>query len=188
VSASKYERVYTAVALISAIAFGLGPISAFAAQRNSGKARIGAWMTIAEVGSEAAIAANASVPPDSHETNSVLLVVKKSHGRAGIFTEGSRRMKLASGDWYDLTFYARSETNHHFGLVMSLESKDGKTVCARATIPEVGGAWRKYVLALQIRKSNSRARLVIGMLESGTIWLADVSLVSRGSNKDILRP
>lgn len=154
----------------------------------SDASRIGVWTTIAEAGSEAALTADASVPPNSTETNSLRLTVKKSRGRAGVFTAGPKRMKLASGDWYDLTFYARTETNRHFGLVVSLESRDGKSVCARATIPEVGGAWKKYVLALQTRRSNSRARLVIGMPESGTVWLAGVSLISRGSSKDILHP
>lgn len=144
------------------------------------------WTVVAEAGSECVIAQDPTAPPEAQTTNSLRVTVKKSHGRAGIATMGTKRIKLAASQWYDLTFYARTEGNRHFGLVVSLESADGKRVCARATIPEVGGAWRKYVLALQVRQSNSRARLVIALPESGTIWLDGISLVSRKSAQDVL--
>ncbi len=86
---------------------------------------------------------------------------------------------VKEGEWYDLTFEARTETNKHFGLIISIESSDGHKVNARATLPEVGGEWNKYTLALQARRTDTKNRLVITMPEPGTIWFDHVSLIHR---------
>jgi len=53
-----------------------------------------------------------------------------------------------------------------------------------ATIPEVGGPWKKYSLPLHARAANPNARLVITMDEPGDIWFDTVSLFPRKTFKD----
>ena len=60
-------------------------------------------------------------------------------------------MNVQAGQWYDATFYARTEGDVHTGLCFSLESSDGSKTYTRCTIPEVGGQWTKYSVSLQSR-------------------------------------
>ncbi len=145
----------------------------------NGEITLPGWSIVAERGSESVIALETTHPLNDGTTNSLRLTVKKSTGRAGVANSGAKGMTFKEGAWYDLTFYARTEANKHFGLPVSLESRDGRNICAWVTIPEVGGAWRKYTLALQARKSIRGGRMVIGMPDTGTIWLTAVSLVRR---------
>lgn len=137
------------------------------------------WSLIAENGGQGEIACDSATPPDGTNSHSLRLTVKSVGSRCGVVNSGSEGMKIEAGVWYDFNFHARTETNKHFGLVVSLESADGRKVCARATIPEVGGEWKQYTLALHARQSDPKGRLVVAMFETGTIWLDAVSLTPR---------
>jgi hypothetical protein len=137
------------------------------------------WSLIAEGGGEGEISLCADLPRNESKPHSLRLTVTKHQQRAGVANGGFGGIKIVAGDWYDLTFYARTETNKHFGLIVSLESLDGRKVCSRATLPEVGGEWKPYQLALQARESDPRTRLIIAMPEPGTVWFDDVSLLPR---------
>lgn len=118
------------------------------------------------------------------ETNShvVRFVVVNPGERCGVSNRGGSGIRVGVGDWYDLAFRARTEKRENdrgYGLTVSLESADGEQVFARTTLPEVGGDWKHYTVALHARVSGASARLVITMSEPGTIWLDDISLVAR---------
>lgn len=118
------------------------------------------------------------------ETNSQVarLTVMNPSERCGVSNRGGSGIRVVAGDWYDLAFRARTEkreNNRGYGLTVSLESADGERVFARTTLPEVGGDWKHYTVALHARVSEAKARLVITMFEPGTIWLDEVSLVER---------
>jgi hypothetical protein len=102
-------------------------------------------------------------------------------------------MNITSGQWYDVTFRARKEDNVGLGLLFSLETPDGKNICARTTLPEVGrggigraiegnNIWREYTVSLHAYASDPKCRLVISPIETGTVFLDDVSLVPRKTN------
>jgi len=137
------------------------------------------WSFIAEGGAAGGISLETDSPLAGRTPHSLRLSVTKHQQRAAVANSGHPGMNIVAGDWYDLTLHARTQTNKHFGLVISLESKDGQKVCARATLPEVGGEWKDYTLALQARESDPKARLVIAMPEPGTIWFDRISLVPR---------
>jgi hypothetical protein len=137
------------------------------------------WSLIAEENGQGEIARDDVSPLDDKKPHSLRVTVQSVGNRCGVMNSGSEGMKFENGTWYDFTFQARTENNKHFGLVVSLESADGKKVCARATIPEVGGGWKQYTLALHTRQSEPNGRLVITMFEPGTIWLDAVSLTPR---------
>lgn len=137
------------------------------------------WSLAAEGGGQGDVARDSATPSGESNSHSLRLTVKRVGSRCGVVNNGSEGMKFEAGVWYDFNFHARTETNKHFGLVVSLESADGRKVCARATIPEVGGEWKQYTLALHARQSDPKGRLVVAMFETGTIWLDAVSLTPR---------
>jgi hypothetical protein len=123
---------------------------------------------------------------DEQHTNALRIAVKRVGLRAGIVCTDMEKTKLPPGQWYDLAFSARTDTRKTFALTVSLESSDGKTVCARTTLPEVGGTnWAPYRVALNVHQPASRYRMVIGLADTGTIWLNGITLTLRpGTNQN----
>lgn len=116
--------------------------------------------------------------------HAMCLTVRKPGGGCGAVQDASPGIGVQSGHWYDLRFEARSaprENNRGYALTVTLLGRDGVTVCARSTIPEVGGDWAGYQLALHAHHAHADARLIITLSEPGTIWLDEVSLRERPS-------
>lgn len=132
------------------------------------------WKALAEGG------AVVELVPDGQDTNSLRLTVKQTGRRFGIVCANPGKSKLETGQWYDLSFNARTATRKTFALTVSLESPNGNKVCARTTLPEVGGTNRMpYSVALHIRQPSSKYRMVIALADTGTIWLDDISIAVR---------
>ena len=141
--------------------------------------RLVGWSLVPERSTGGEMVLDTALPYDESNPHSLRITVKAPGGRCTVRNAGTSEMKFDSGRWYDLTFYARTDNNRHFGLVVSLESEDGQKVCGRATVPEVGGGWAKYTLALHTHQSAPKGRLVISVFDPGTIWLDFVSLSPR---------
>lgn len=137
------------------------------------------WKPVAQGGAVVEIAQDTAAPLDDQNTNSLRLTVKNPGRRAGLVSGETDEVDLQAGQWYDLSFYASTAANQHFALTVSLESPDGTMVGARATLPEVGGPWTKFHLALNARQAASHCRMVITMAETGTIRLNVIALVPR---------
>jgi len=137
------------------------------------------WQPMAEGGAVVEIAPDTVAPLDGPKTNSWRLTVKNTGHRAGMVSGETGEATVQAGQWYDLSFYASTEAGKHFALTVSLESADGKTVGARATLPEVGGRWTEYHLALQARQAAPQCRMVITLAETGTVRLGVITLVPR---------
>jgi hypothetical protein len=144
------------------------------------------WKPLAEGGAEVELVpAPAPAPPvpGGQDTNSLRLTVKQTGRRFGIVCADMGNIKLKPGQWHDLSFSARTDTPKTFALTVSLEDPNGKTVCARTTLPEVGGTnWMHYTVALHIRQPASKCRMVIALADTGTLWLNDLSVVLRKTN------
>jgi len=139
------------------------------------------WKVIAEGGANVEIAL-AATPPllNKQNTNALQITVKQNGTRSGIGCADMGIKKLETGQWYDLSFDARTDTPKTFALTASLESPDGKTVFARTTLPEVGGTnWAHYSVALHIRQPSAKCRMVITLADTGSIWLNGISFVLR---------
>lgn len=115
-------------------------------------------------------------------SNALWLVVTNIGTRCGVVIGGSSGFGIDASEWYDLTFRARTtkrENDRGYGLTFSFESWDGREVCARTTLPEVGGEWREYTVASHSRLANPKAVLTITMSEPGAIWFDAVSVRQR---------
>jgi len=139
------------------------------------------WKILAEGNAKVELVPDMAPPlPSGQDTNSLRLTVKQTGRRFGIVCADMGKMKLEPGQWYDLSFNARTPTKKTFALTVSLESPDGKQVCARTTLPEVGGVeWGHFSVALHVRKPASKCRMVIALADTGTLWLNDLSVILR---------
>jgi hypothetical protein len=152
---------------------------------SNGEAQAGhlsSWKTLADGGAQVEIEQVAAAPPllDGQSTNALQIVVKQTGKRFGIVCADMGQMKLQPGEWYDVSFNARTDSGKTYALIFSLESTNGKTVGARTTLPEVGHAnWAHYNVALHIRLPVSKCRMVIALADAGSISLNDISVVLR---------
>ena len=176
------NRVNTSPNILRRICQGASALllCALAAQVRSAPADDGSgWKPLAEGGAVVEITPDTAAPPDGPNTNSWRLTVKNTGHRAGLVSSEIGGINLRGGQWYDLSFSAATEAGKRFALTVSLESPDAKTVAARATLPEVGGPWTQYHLALQSRQAAPQWRLVITLAETGAIRFNDIRLAPR---------
>ena len=142
------------------------------------------WSLVTEGGAQGEITLESGSPLNDRNPHSLRLTVRNPGRRCGVANDGFWGMNFQAGEWYDLAFYARTETNAHLRPVVSLENQGGVTISEPATLPEVSGDWKNYSLAFQARRSDPKGRLVIALPEAGTIWLDVVSLFPRKTFKD----
>jgi alpha-N-arabinofuranosidase len=117
--------------------------------------------------------------------------------RAGIANEGYWGMAVRPETTYRASFYARSSAGFSGALTVSLESVNGATVFARATVTGLTGGWKKYETTLTTGKGftpSATNRLVILANAPGTVWFDLVSLFPptwndrpNGMRKDIMQ-
>jgi hypothetical protein len=142
------------------------------------------WHAVAENGAEGEIAQDSESPSNERNPHSLRLTIKNSGGRFAVVNDAFRNLNVRSNEWVDLTLHIRAEPRENprwgYSLTASLESDDGRIVCARTTLPGIsgGGGWKRYTVALHARQSNPRARMVISVDEPGTLWLDVVSLIT----------
>ena len=142
-------------------------------------ANLNGWSVLVEGGAQAEIHSDTALPAHEQGPHSLRLSIQNPGERVGVVNKGLGGFPVKAWNWYDLAFFARTETNKHFALTVSLESLDGKVLCARTTLPEVGGDWQRYTVALFAREACDQARLVVALVEPGSIWFDDVSLLPR---------
>lgn len=148
--------------------------------------KLSGWSLLSEGEAKGSIRRDRTSPRDETTPHSLRLTVTRPDSRCGIAYDPGSGFDIKAGQWYDLSFFARTEKrdiDRGYGLTVSLERQDGRIICARTTIPEVGGDWTQYTLALDAYQSHSNARLVITMSEPGTIWLDNVALTARSPVK-----
>ena len=138
------------------------------------------WKLIAEGGTDAELLNDPpAAAPDNTNAHPMRLTIRQRDGAVGIKEAAAGHTNVAAGQWYDLVFQAMTQNGKHFAFTVSLESDDGK-ICARTTLPEVGGTeWKKYAVSLNARLPATNARVVITLAEPGTVWFDDVALVLR---------
>jgi hypothetical protein len=142
------------------------------------------WKLIAEGGADAELLNDpGAAAPENTNAHPMRLTIRQRGSNVGLIETAARQTDLAAGQWYDLVFQAMTQNGKHFALTVSLESDDGN-VCARTTLPEVGGSeWKKYAVALHARLPAKKARVVITLAEPGTVWFDDLALVLRKETK-----
>jgi alpha-N-arabinofuranosidase len=95
----------------------------------------------------------------------------------GIANGGYWGIAVRPNTAYHASFYAKGKS-FSGPLTVSLESTNGETVFASATVPKISKKWRKYEVTLttgDIATSKDN-QLVISTTKHGTVWFQQVSL------------
>ena len=142
---------------------------------------LSSWKVLAEGGAEVTAALDATPSVSGGQNTEALRVTVKRIGRRfGIVCADLGKTKLEPGQWHDFSFSARTDARKTFALTVSLETLDGKKVCARTTLPEVGGTnWTHFSVALHVHQAASKCRLVIALADTGNLWLNDIAVTLR---------
>ena len=138
------------------------------------KSELHGWSLIADGAAKATIALEETNPLNEQSPHSLKLDVQQTGGRAGVANEGYWGMAVKQGESYDLSFYARTETNQM--VTAQLESADGAKTYAKAAVTGVTGPWRRYACRLMATGTDTQARLTLCVSKPGTIWFDVVSL------------
>jgi len=90
---------------------------------------------------------------------------------AGIVNGGFWGIPIRPNTAYRASFYAKGK--HFRGpLTVTMESKDGRTILASATVPKISGEWENYEVTLATGNvdPSKENQLVISTTKPGTFW------------------
>ncbi len=139
------------------------------------------WFWVASKGAEGTAVVDAGDPVNSGALkNSLKLTVSKvpAGGRVGVANDGYWGIPVKP-DWsYTCSFYAKASGGFSGPLTVSIESNDGATVYASATVPAVSGEWKRHTVMLKTGKvaATAETRFVIAAGSKGTVRFTLVSL------------
>lgn len=121
------------------------------------------------------------------------LEVESDQGGA-IANDGYWGIPVKPATTYKASFYAKGDDAP---LTVGIESNDGHTTYASATVQLIKGSWRKYAVTLSTPDhidTTTLARFVISTTQAGTYWFNLVSLFPptyndrpNGNRKDIMQ-
>jgi len=122
-----------------------------------------------------AIGEGSSIALEPVGPNAIRPAALRVHG--GVANDGYWGIPVRPSTSYRLTLWARTDQPGPIGV--SIESKDGSTVYAKADVKGIGGKWRKLSASLSINSNAAPerdARLVLRTGASQSVWLEQVSL------------
>lgn len=101
-----------------------------------------------------------------------------SGGRVGAANEGFWGIAVKPQTEYRATLYLRAAQGFTGPIIVSLESSDGRTTFASASIDSITTTWRKYTLTLRTGDitSSKENRFVVSASSPGTVWIGFASL------------
>jgi alpha-N-arabinofuranosidase len=101
-----------------------------------------------------------------------------SGGRVGVANTGYWGIPAKANSTYQGSFYAKASDGFTGPLTVAIESNDGKTVRASATVPAITDKWQRYKVTLKTGRLTPSAsnRFVISAASKGTIRFHLVSL------------
>ena len=97
---------------------------------------------------------------------------------AGVANGGYWGIPVTPKTAYQLSFFAKAAPGFTGPLVASLESPDGKTILASATIAGVTSEWQQFSVVLKTKRGRATKDNVFKLTTAspGTIWLQQISL------------
>ncbi len=119
--------------------------------------------------------------PGTTLTNSLRLDVTSAGGARGVgaANDGYWGIPVKPNTAYRASLYAMAGAGYTGPLTVDIESADGASVYAQATIPAVTTTWKKYGVVLTTSKAaptGTANRCVVAAHGVGTVWLTQVSL------------
>jgi len=138
------------------------------------------WTIVQEGSAAAVLRVDEKQPLNAVLTSTLRFdAIAASHGnRAGVANDGFWGIPVMPRTRYRASFYAKAAADFSGPVTLSIESTDGATVYAQATVPLSGKGWRQYQVVLNTTDapSTDKTRFVIFTEKPGTMWLSLVSL------------
>ncbi len=116
---------------------------------------------------------NAALP------TSLKLTTEGANGRVGIANDGYWGIPVKPNTAYRASFYARAASGFHPPITAEIESSDGKTVFAHASVSGLTSEWKQFSVVLKTNGSavpSTANRFVLSTGTAGTVWFSLVSL------------
>ena len=139
------------------------------------------WFLLTSTGAEG-IAATDTNDPINTTALTTSLKLRITHvpngGRVGIANDGYWGIPVKPNWIYQCSFYAKASDGFAGALIVGIESNDGKTVYASATVPAITDTWKRYKVTLKAGqvKPTADTRFVISTGSKGTVNFNLVSL------------
>jgi len=153
------------------------------------------WSLIADGSAKGAIALDRQTPLNPSLNISLRLNAEVAGEKTGIANEGYWGIPVHPKTTYAASFFAKGTRPAVFTI--SIESKDGKTVYAKANSPSVNNTWQQYNVNLTTQDGitpTADTRFVITTTDTGTYWFNLVSLfpptyknTPNGNRSDIMQ-
>ena len=140
------------------------------------------WSVVASPGAAGSIALDAADPINATALTTSLRLDIAAAGpgqRVGVADEGYWGIPVLPHTQYRASFYARAGGGFGGPLTVAIESNDGTSTAASATIPAIGASWQKYTATLttgQVAASKTNRLVISATGTTGTVWLNLVSL------------
>jgi alpha-L-arabinofuranosidase len=139
------------------------------------------WSVVNTGGATGSIALDTTDPVNTTAlTTSLRLTVPPLTGdqHVGVANNGYWGIPVKPNTHYTVSFYAKADETFAGPLTIALESADGKTVYATATIPTIAKTWQQYNPVLDTKDLTPSAdnRFVIWASGPGKVWFNLVSL------------
>lgn len=98
--------------------------------------------------------------------------------RAGIYNEGYWGIPVWANTSYRASFYAKAAPGFDGPVTVAIESIDGSTTYATATVQSIGTEWKKYELVLTTGDvaTTDQTRFSLTSTANGKFWISFVSL------------
>jgi alpha-L-arabinofuranosidase len=138
------------------------------------------WSVVQGNGSAAQIALDPGQPLNSALPTSLRLEVSAASpsAPAGVANGGYWGIPVKPDTRYRASFYAKAAPGFSGPVTLAIESTDGATIYAKATVPRITGDWQPYTVTLKTGRvaPTANAHFALTVHRPGTVWFSLVSL------------
>ena len=139
------------------------------------------WFLVTSPGAEGSAATDTNDPINTTAlTTSLKLIISHvpNGGHVGVSNDGYWGIPVKANWTYQCSFYAKASDGFSGPLTVTIESNDGVTVYASATVPAITDTWKRYKVTLKSGQVTPTAdtRFVISADSKGTVNFNLVSL------------
>ena len=138
------------------------------------------WALVQDGGASGSIGLDGAQPLNTAQPVSLKMDISSeaANGRVGAANDGYWGIPVKPNTRYHASFYARASAGFRGSITASIESADGSTTLARASVPHLTEEWKKYSVTLTTGKvaASTTNRFVLSANTPGSVWLSLVSL------------
>jgi alpha-N-arabinofuranosidase len=138
------------------------------------------WAVVQGEGAAATMALDTGEPLNGTIRTSLRVDVTQASAAhaAGVANDGYWGIPVKPNTRYRASFYAKAAPGFSGPIAVSIQSNDGKTIYASATVSGASAAWKQYEVTLQTRSvtPTTAARYVLAVDRPATVWFSLASL------------